>query len=511
MRLRHLGGGDVLALPAEGVADAVDEIEEAALVRRIRSPVRNQASPGSNTSRRIFLSGILLVGVALEAAAGAAPWRSGEDPADRLADLVGGAADAEPDRVARPARPSRRRTRSARSAGGAPGTAGCGRWRPARPRHCRARSCLRWRHRTRGSAGCRKRSLNAFQTSGRKPVAAGEPDPMLALARMRRRLHQIAAELADILEQRAVEARRRRPRIAARRTSPGSAPSRRSPAALRSPRCRRRCDTSAGNHTSGRSGAYPSCRRTMAPLQQALMADIGGLGQPGGAGRVDVERPILDGDRAQLGRRSAARRIGARWRGRCAESASASAGPAQRHAPRCGADSPRRGARSRTAPSSSAATMMCLGATMLMQWASAAPVRLVLRSATMPPIRRHAEPDRQIFGPVRHHEADRIALAPRPARAPSAHSGWRARRAPGRSGSRGRKAAPGHRRRLPPSSSIKAGSVRARMGGDRCRGRQCAQPGLGGGIAASASVPSVRVRARSWRGPLPGLPVSWQA
>ena len=34
-----------------------------------------------------------------------------------------------------------------------------------------------------------------------------------------------------------------------------------------------------------------------------------------------------------------------------------------------------------------AATMMCLGATIVMQWASAAPARLVLRRETMPPTR----------------------------------------------------------------------------------------------------------------------------
>ena len=40
-----------------------------------------------------------------------------------------------------------------------------------------------------------------------------------------------------------------------------------------------------------------------------------------------------------------------------------------------------------SASNNSAATMMCLGSTTLMQCASAAPVRLVLRSATTPPTR----------------------------------------------------------------------------------------------------------------------------
>ncbi len=40
---------------------------------------------------------------------------------------------------------------------------------------------------------------------GAQPVAAGKPQPVRALARMLRRMHQIAAQLADILEQRAIE------------------------------------------------------------------------------------------------------------------------------------------------------------------------------------------------------------------------------------------------------------------------------------------------------------------
>src|SRR5215469_5796503 len=39
-----------------------------------------------------------------------------------------------------------------------------------------------------------------------QPVAAGEAELVRALERMRRRLHQIAAQLADILKQRAIPA-----------------------------------------------------------------------------------------------------------------------------------------------------------------------------------------------------------------------------------------------------------------------------------------------------------------
>ena len=50
-------GRDILALPAEGVADAVDEIVEALRVEAHQvAACAYQASPGANTSRRIFFS-----------------------------------------------------------------------------------------------------------------------------------------------------------------------------------------------------------------------------------------------------------------------------------------------------------------------------------------------------------------------------------------------------------------------------------------------------------------------
>ena len=52
---------------------------------------------------------------------------------------------------------------------------------------------------------------------------------------------------------------------------------------------------------------HPVCRlrvhhagKPVAPLHDAGMADVGGFGQSGCAGGVDVERPILDGQRPPL-------------------------------------------------------------------------------------------------------------------------------------------------------------------------------------------------------------------
>ena len=63
------------------------------------------------------------------------------------------------------------------------------------------------------------------------------------------------------------------------------------------------------------------------------------------------------------------------------------------------------------APPSSASTMICFGATMSMQCASERPRRLVLMQRQPPRPRGEPEPDRQIFGPVRHEQGNHIALA----------------------------------------------------------------------------------------------------
>src|SRR5260370_26716231 len=92
-RVVHLAGRDVLALPAEGVADPVDEMEVA---RRVAQHQIAGAEPGIAFGKDIaqdLLRGLGRVRVALERAA--API-GGADAPDRLADLAGGAGDAEP-------------------------------------------------------------------------------------------------------------------------------------------------------------------------------------------------------------------------------------------------------------------------------------------------------------------------------------------------------------------------------------------------------------------------------
>src|SRR5262245_30925728 len=91
--LRHLGGSHVLALPAKGVADAVDEVEEALLVL-----AHHVAGPYPSIARcedlaQDFLLGLGRTGVPLEPAAGAR--RIVLHLADRFAGLVDAGANAE--------------------------------------------------------------------------------------------------------------------------------------------------------------------------------------------------------------------------------------------------------------------------------------------------------------------------------------------------------------------------------------------------------------------------------
>ena len=54
------------AFPAECIADAIDEIEEALLIFALTSPDRSQTSSSANTSRMIFFFGGGLVRVAFK-------------------------------------------------------------------------------------------------------------------------------------------------------------------------------------------------------------------------------------------------------------------------------------------------------------------------------------------------------------------------------------------------------------------------------------------------------------
>ena len=140
--------------------------------------------------------------------------------------------------------------------------------------------------------GDREAFLEGLPNVRPQPVAAADPQPMLALSGARRRGQKIAAELADILEQRAIEADDVVPEL------PGGKPfaNRHRPAADQ--HARRRYDAAdavihrqAVVHAVVGAGIQHA-GEPVAPHHDAVVADIGRLGEAGGSRRVDAERPV---------------------------------------------------------------------------------------------------------------------------------------------------------------------------------------------------------------------------
>src|SRR6516225_7327609 len=193
--LRDLGGGHVLTLPAEGVADAIDEVEEALLVLAHEIAGAIPGVSGREHIAQDLAGGGRLIGVALEVRG----TIFGEDLAERFAWLLWGAAHAAPRGVAR------------------------GRLRFEIELHQRHRQAMReegWNasDRARAALAVVEREV-AFSRGviledlrnaeaplelaphiAAQPVAAGEAQRVLRLLRLRRARQQIAAQFADVLE-----------------------------------------------------------------------------------------------------------------------------------------------------------------------------------------------------------------------------------------------------------------------------------------------------------------------
>jgi hypothetical protein len=256
----------------------------------------------ASTSRKIFFFGFGRVRVALEAAA--ALIRSA-DAADGFADLAA-------------------RARNAKSAGIAHGIA-----EPGVELHDDSRKAMREQRRNPADRSRfsldiverkitlgrrvefkhsrdRKARLKCFPDIAAQAIAAGEPQPMRGLEFGWRRLQEITAELADILKQRAIEARDVVPELAHReflREHDGG--SRAQHAAGRDDTADGMIDRQAIVQTIvgrriGQSG------EPIAPILDAAMADAGGLWQVSGARGVDQQRAVADADLAPLGRRQRA-------------------------------------------------------------------------------------------------------------------------------------------------------------------------------------------------------------
>ena len=124
---------------------------------------------------------------------------------------------------------------------------------------------------------------------------------MFDLMRMELGVKQVAAKLADILEQRAVPADDVAPEFAC-----GKFFAEHHRAAANERRAGRQHAADAVIHRQAiihpvfRAGIHHA-GEPVAPLHQTVMTHVGGLGQPGCARGVNVERPILDRQRSALG------------------------------------------------------------------------------------------------------------------------------------------------------------------------------------------------------------------
>ena len=164
-------------------------------------------------------------------------------------------------------------------------------------------------------------------------VAEGQPQPCLRLELGRRRLQKVAAELADILEERAIETHDVVPEVRSRRISPRSRPNRPRAACCRA---RRRRPTRMMERQAIVEPVVDGCVRQpgkpSAPAENAAMADVRRLRQPRGARGVDEERTFIDRDVAAFGGGQRARVRGGERRIQIGARAAGTEAPDLRHA-----------------------------------------------------------------------------------------------------------------------------------------------------------------------------------
>src|SRR3989441_1074744 len=202
-RFRHLRGRDVLALPAEGVADTVDEIEVAVRVPSHEVTGAKPRVPRLEDAAQDLALGVLLARVPLESPAGVR--RLLEHRADRLADFVRRAAHAEACLVADGLVPGDVESHQGggesmrEERGDAPD--GPGLALDVDHRHVALGRGVELQDLRNAEA-----DLEVVPDVGPQPVAAGQPDPVLRVVGRALRVDEIPAELPDVLEQRAVPA-----------------------------------------------------------------------------------------------------------------------------------------------------------------------------------------------------------------------------------------------------------------------------------------------------------------
>ena len=292
-----LAGGDVLALPAEGVANAIDEIEKPLIVlaHQIAGAVPGIAL-GKDIAQYLLLRR-LRIRVAFEAPA--VPSPRPRQRADGLADFIGRAPQAVPGLVAHGSarfgvefdeghrHAMRQERRDPADGAGAPfavvqGEAAFGRGVILQDlRNAEA-------------------SLELLPHLRPQAVAAAQPERVARLLRLRRARQQIPAQLTDVLEERAALSHDVLPELARREALAqhhGSATHERR--AARHHAADAVVHRQAVVHAIGGCGVHQA-GKPVSPLHEAKMADVGRFGQPGRARGVDEECALLERGRRRL-------------------------------------------------------------------------------------------------------------------------------------------------------------------------------------------------------------------
>ena len=162
----------------------------------------------------------------------------------------------------------------------------------------------------------------------------------------------------------------------------------------------------------------------VARQHHAVVVDVGGLGQAGGAGGVDVERVILDGQRRALGGLEA---VAGQGVDHAVDLGSEPAAFAMRPDLRLGLQQRPRGGEA-FGELGCDHDVLGLDDVDAMGERGADQVGVDQRGDAARA--GDADPGCHVFRTVRHQQAYRLALGEALRRGPSAHSGWRARRAP---------------------------------------------------------------------------------
>ena len=408
-RLGDFHGRDILALPAEGVAHPVDEIEIAVgvLLHEVAG-----AEPGIAVRRHVAqdlaLRG-LAVGIALEPVHGIAGIV--DDLADHLADLAGLGFDAEPVRSAQ---------RLLLLKVGPHDLHLEALLQPPRNSADRARRAVPVEHRDIAlgrrvpfhDLGDREALLESDPDIGAQAVAAAEPDLMALVRRARRRVQEIAAQLADIEYERGLVSRRVLPEIPGREflaDDDRAAPDER--------RAGREHPAIGMVHRQG--VVHPVVRpdihhrgEALRHRHQPVMVDVRGLRHPRRAARIDEQRLVLDRQVRLLGgaerraRKGLDGMVDARFGG---------FGLTMRPDLRLGLQPPSRGLEGGNQLARHD-HMQGFNDVDAMGEARAEQIGVEQGADTAGP--RHPEPEDHVFGSIRHQQRDHVALAdsvgPRP-------------------------------------------------------------------------------------------------